>query len=589
MAKAARRSGRRLHFVGIGGAGMSGLALVARALGAEVTGSDRAESAYTARLREHGIEPAIGHDARQLPEGAEVVYSTAVPAENPERAAARELGLPEIHRGALLGEVTRLRRTIAVAGTHGKTTTTSMIAHALRGAGLDPGYVIGGELRSTGLNAEWGSGEWLVVEADESDRSFLELSPEIAVLTNLELDHHTTYASRLELAEAVRAFLAPAEQAVIADEPALLALRGERPAVPFSAPPADLDGGGSAFSWEGVAVRLTVPGEHNVLNAVAALEACTLAGADPAAAAEALQSFTGAGRRFERLGATAAGAEVYDDYAHHPTEVARRARGRAHARAAPRRRRSSSLTSTRARRCSGATSARRSPPPTWRPSSTSTRPASGRGLPRGHRPARGRGGRGRGRRAPGLLAARARRRRARAAGRPARRRSLPDARGRGRGRARKSAGGAMSERPAAVQPDYPLARLTTVRTGGPAEFFARAGSEEALRELLAWAAGEGLEVGVVGSGSNLLVADDGVRGLVVKLDGPWRRSSRTGRGCAAAAAPACPSAAAARRARRPHRPRVRREHPRHRRRRGEDERQRLRRRARRACSSGWTS
>jgi len=179
-------SSRRLHFVGIGGAGMSGLALVAQALGAQVTGSDRADSPYAERLREHGIEPAIGHAAENVPAGAEVVYSSAIPPENPERLAA--VG-NELHRADLLGEITRLRRCIAVTGTHGKTTTASMVVHALRSSGLDPSYLVGGELGNTGANAGWGTGEWVVVEADESDRSLLKLDPNVAVLTNAELDH----------------------------------------------------------------------------------------------------------------------------------------------------------------------------------------------------------------------------------------------------------------------------------------------------------------------------------------------------------------------------------------------------------------
>ena len=199
-------AGRRLHFIGVGGAGMSGLALVAKALGAEVSGSDRAESSYIERLREAGIEPAIGHDAANLPDGAEVVVSTAIPEDNPELAAARERGAAVLHRGDLLGEVTRLRRTIAVAGTHGKTTTASMAAHVLVETGRDPGYLIGGEVRSTGTNAAWGEGEWLVVEADESDRSFLKLAAEVAVVTNVELDHHATFATLGELQEAFDEF-----------------------------------------------------------------------------------------------------------------------------------------------------------------------------------------------------------------------------------------------------------------------------------------------------------------------------------------------------------------------------------------------
>ena len=313
-------AGRRLHFVGIGGAGMSGLALVAHALGAEVTGSDRsAGSPYAGPLLAAGIVPAEGHDAANVPDGAEVVISTAIPPENPERAAARERGLRELHRADLLGELTRLRPTIAVTGTHGKTTTSSMVVHALRGCGLDPSYVVGGEVRSTGANAGWGTGEWLVVEADESDRSLLKLAPRIAVLTNAELDHHATYASPRDVEETFRAFLALAERCVVWDRPELQALAGGD-VTTFDAADPELRPDGSAFTLDGVRVELPLPGAHNARNA-AALTTCRLAGADPAQAAAALRDFTGAGRRFERLGRTAAGALVVDDYAHHPTEV----------------------------------------------------------------------------------------------------------------------------------------------------------------------------------------------------------------------------------------------------------------------------
>jgi UDP-N-acetylmuramate--alanine ligase len=308
-------TGRRLHFVGIGGAGMSGLALVARALGAEVTGSDRAAgSPYAATLRAAGVEPAVGHAAGNVPDGAEVVYSSAIGPDNPERAVARR----ELHRADLLGELTRLKPTIAVTGTHGKTTTSSMIVHALLGCGMDPSYLVGGEVRSTRTNAAWGAGEWLVVEADESDRSLLKLSPRIAVLTNAELDHHTTYASQRDVEETFRTFLASARTVVVWDRPRLRALAAD--AVTYDAD-ARLGPNGSAFDFVGVTVELGVPGVHNAQNAAGALTACRLAGADVAQAAHALASFTGAGRRFERLGTTSAGALVVDDYAHHPTEV----------------------------------------------------------------------------------------------------------------------------------------------------------------------------------------------------------------------------------------------------------------------------
>ncbi len=318
-------AGRRLHFVGVGGAGMSGLALVAVALGAEVTGSDRADSAYTARLREADIEPAIGHAAANVPGGAEVVVSTAIAQDNAELTAARSAGLAVIHRGTLLAEVSRLRPCIAVAGTHGKTTTASMAAHILVRCGLDPGYLIGGELRTTGANAAWGGGEWTVIEADESDRSFLELAPDIAVITNVELDHHSTYRSLRDLEQAFHAFAASAR--------ARLALEGldgilPAPVATFGIEEGQMraerivpDGFGSRFAVDDVEVRLAVPGRHNVLNALAAIGACRQAGVPLTEAAAALADFEGAGRRFEPRGTTPTGARIFDDYAHHPTEV----------------------------------------------------------------------------------------------------------------------------------------------------------------------------------------------------------------------------------------------------------------------------
>jgi len=298
---------------------MSGLALVARALGAQVTGSDRSESSYTRRLREHGLAPVIGHAAANVPPGAEVVYSTAVPADNPERRAADG---GELHRADLLAQIAALRRLLAVTGTHGKTTTAAMAVHALRACGLDPSYVVGGELLGTGSNAEWGSGDWIVVEADESDRSLLKLQPEIAVLTNAELDHHSTYSSRLDLEHTFRAFMARAgERAVVWDRPALRALCPPG-AVAYDAPEPVLTPIGSSFTWRGLHVEVGIPGAHNAVNAAGALSACALAGADPVAAAAALADFRGARRRLERLGRTPAGASVFDDYAHHPTEVA---------------------------------------------------------------------------------------------------------------------------------------------------------------------------------------------------------------------------------------------------------------------------
>jgi UDP-N-acetylmuramate--alanine ligase len=312
-------SSRRLHFVGIGGSGMSGLALIARALGAHVTGSDRSESSYTQRLREHGIEPVLGHGAGNVPADAEVVYSTAVPPENPERRVARGR---ELHRADLLAQIAALRRCIAVTGTHGKTTTAAMLVHALRGAGQDPPYVIGGELQATGSNAAWGTGEWIVVEADESDRSLLKLDPDIAVLTNAELDHHSTYSSRLDLDQTFRVFMSRARSgAVVWDRPHLRMLCPPT-AHTYDAPDAVLSPEGSRFRWRGLDVALAVPGAHNAINAAGALTTASLTTADPARAAAALADFRGTRRRFERLGQTPSQVPVYDDYAHHPTEVA---------------------------------------------------------------------------------------------------------------------------------------------------------------------------------------------------------------------------------------------------------------------------
>jgi UDP-N-acetylmuramate--alanine ligase len=343
-------SGRRLHFVGVGGAGMSGYARAAHALGAHVSGSDRAASVYTRRLSVDGVLQArIGeHDAANVPEGedVEVVYSSAVPSANPERAAARARGLRERSRAELLGELSALRRTIAVAGTHGKTTTSAMLVSALRAAGLRPDWLVGGSVGEGQDNASWtGTGEWLVVEADESDRSMLALHVDIAVLTNVELDHHATFGSLAELHEAFRAFLARARSAIVVwDRPELLALApGETAAsettkvaagateaivtgvvelVCFDVPAPVLLDGASRFAWRGHEVALAVPGAHNALNATAALEAARLAGAGEERAIAGLAGFHGAGRRFQSLGESARGARVYDDYAHHPTEVA---------------------------------------------------------------------------------------------------------------------------------------------------------------------------------------------------------------------------------------------------------------------------
>jgi len=344
---------RPLHFVAIGGAGMSGLALVCSSLGHQVTGSDRAESTYVERLRAAGIEPAIGHDPSQVPADADVVVSTAVPEDNVEVVVARERGQRVIHRSELLAELCARKRLIAVAGAHGKTTTSGMLAHALRASGSDVAFLLGGELPGAGpdgapANAAWGEGPWIVAEADESDGSFLRLDPEVAVVTNVELDHHSHWGGEAELIGAFARFTAPAAGLVRPAEPRLASLDGAGAILGFAvAPPpgsrrgaaaallateVEATAGGSSFRLltaevGGLDVRLSVPGRHNVANATAALGALIVARRlDPALPpledlAAALATFPGMARRLEHKGSSA-GAEIYDDYAHHPTEVA---------------------------------------------------------------------------------------------------------------------------------------------------------------------------------------------------------------------------------------------------------------------------
>jgi len=267
-----RWADRRLHFIGIGGAGMSGLALVCRELGAVVTGSDRADSSYMARLRTAGLSPVVGHDAANLPEEVEVIVSTAIWEDNPELALARERGLAVRHRGELLAELCAEKRLIAVAGTHGKTTTTAMLTWALREIGADPAFFVGGEVPGLGpgsatANAGWGGGEWVVAEADESDASFLDLKPEIAVVTNIEMDHHARWGSIGELRAAFAEFAASAAGVVspAGEDPLGKGESGCRTEFDAASPgPAELS--------------LDVPGAHNLLNARAALAAAALTG-----------------------------------------------------------------------------------------------------------------------------------------------------------------------------------------------------------------------------------------------------------------------------------------------------------------------
>lgn len=313
-------SSRRLHFVGVNGCGMSGLALLAAALAADVSGSDRSESRFQTALRARGIPVAIGHCHEHMPAGAELVYSTAIPVDNPERAIAAARGQTQLRRGDLLAEVCRMRPCLAVAGTHGKTTTSAMIVCALTAADRQPSYAIGALVLDTGLNADWNDGSWFVVETDESDGSHLTVRPDVAVLTNADHDHVKRYPNLAAVRATFGAFLNGVPRAAIWDRPELLALRSG-PVAPFQATDVVVGASGTAFTWRGRRVRVPVLGVHNACNAAAALEACSLLGADLELAIDGLSRFGGTGRRLELRGTTAAGVLVYDDYAHHPTAV----------------------------------------------------------------------------------------------------------------------------------------------------------------------------------------------------------------------------------------------------------------------------
>jgi UDP-N-acetylmuramate--alanine ligase len=329
----------RLHFIGIGGAGMSGIAQVYHSLGYTVSGSDLKRSRYTRMLEEQGVPVVFGHDAANLDMPDAVVVSTAISSQNVELRAAIEREIPVFLRAQMLGRLMAMKRGIAVAGTHGKTTTTSMIAHCMERLGLEPSYVVGGELNDVGSNARDGAGSWLVAEADESDGSLLHLHPEIAVITNVELDHHSHYSSLEQVAEVFRRFASqlPEDGALIIwDRPLLKDIArstgarvltfGLEDGADYTAAGVDVRRDGTGFRLTGravdaeAAIDLSVRGEHNVLNALAALAVLDLVGVAPLDAAPALQRFTGAARRFQVKGEVD-GITVVDDYAHHPTEL----------------------------------------------------------------------------------------------------------------------------------------------------------------------------------------------------------------------------------------------------------------------------
>ncbi|MGL4575411.1 MAG: UDP-N-acetylmuramate--L-alanine ligase [Burkholderiaceae bacterium] len=337
---------KHIHFVGIGGSGMSGIAEVMFNLGYAVSGSDQADNAVTRRLAGLGIKIFTGHDALHIAQADAVVTSTAVQASNPEVIAARAGRIPVVPRAVMLAELMRLKKGIAIAGTHGKTTTTSLMASVLAEGGFDPTFVIGGRLNSAGANAKLGSGEYIVVEADESDASFLNLLPIIAVITNIDADHMDTYGH--DFARLKQAFVDFTHKlpfygtaVLCVDDPHV------RSIIPFVSKPittygfsADAeiravdpraDGGYMHFtalrpSAAALSVTLNQPGMHNVLNALSVIAVASELGVEDAAIQRGLTGFNGVGRRFQRYGdlRTRAGAlfTLVDDYGHHPVEMA---------------------------------------------------------------------------------------------------------------------------------------------------------------------------------------------------------------------------------------------------------------------------
>ncbi|WP_186204276.1 UDP-N-acetylmuramate--L-alanine ligase [Burkholderia gladioli] len=337
---------KHIHFVGIGGAGMSGIAEVLVNLGYQVSGSDLSHNAVTERLEALGARVAIGHDAANIEGANAVVVSTAVRSDNPEVLAARRLRVPIVPRAVMLAELMRLKQGIAIAGTHGKTTTTSLVASVLAAGGLDPTFVIGGRLISAGANARLGSGDFIVAEADESDASFLNLYPVIEVITNIDEDHMDTYGH--DFARLKQAFIEFTQRlpfygsaVVCVDDPNV------RQIIPFISKPVvryglssdaevraeqvDARDGRMHFTVirDGHAplpVVLNLPGLHNVQNALAAIAIATDLGVADAAIQQALADFNGVGRRFQRYGELAAADggsyTLIDDYGHHPVEMA---------------------------------------------------------------------------------------------------------------------------------------------------------------------------------------------------------------------------------------------------------------------------
>jgi UDP-N-acetylmuramate--alanine ligase len=339
----------RVHFVGIGGAGMSGIAAIMLARGVQVSGSDSAASAMLDELRAAGATVWVGHAAEHVGAADTVVVTSAVRSDNPEVAEARDRGLRVLHRSAALASLMAGKHGIAIAGTHGKTTTTSMVTTVLRHSGVDPSYVIGGILAETGKGAADGAGEAFVVEADESDGSFLNFAPAAEIITSIEADHLDNYGSLADIERAFAAFAArlPAGGLLVAcaDDPGASGLAARLSAAPFSvltygaAAGADYrmsdvhalgmrtsltvtgSPGTALHSVGSVGLEIAVPGRHNALNATAALALTVQLGVSPADAVAGLARYRGAMRRMELKG-EADGVQVIDSYGHHPTEVA---------------------------------------------------------------------------------------------------------------------------------------------------------------------------------------------------------------------------------------------------------------------------
>jgi UDP-N-acetylmuramate--alanine ligase len=341
---------KHIHFVGIGGAGMSGIAEILHNLGYVVSGSDQADGATTQRLASLGIRVAIGHDAAHIAGAQAVVTSTAVRPDNAEVVAARARRIPVVPRAVMLAELMRLKQGIAIAGTHGKTTTTSLVTSVLAEAGLDPTFVIGGRLNSAGANSRLGAGDYIVVEADESDASFLNLAPVLSVVTNIDADHMDTYGhdfARLKGAFVEFLHRMPFYGAAIlcGDDPGVrsivpmvsrpVMLYGTGPDVQVRAVGIEaLPGGQMRFTCQrrngtampDLAITLNLPGEHNVRNALAAIAVATELELADEPVVQALAKFSGVGRRFQRYGdVPAEGGGTFtliDDYGHHPVEMA---------------------------------------------------------------------------------------------------------------------------------------------------------------------------------------------------------------------------------------------------------------------------